>query len=303
VDKEIWIAMEFMNGGKLSNIIEQTSFTEPQIGCVVWHLLQALSFIHKNGRIHRDMKSDNVLVNTKGEIKLSDFGLCKSFDNTPLMEDFMGEDKEAEDARPQPMTHAQVKEGWQKRGGRRKLAYSTVGTPDYIAPEVLAQQGYGQECDWWSLGVIMYECLVGYPPFYADSPMGTCRKIVDWKNTLVIPGTAKGISGDSKDAIHALVTDAATRLDFKGIQTHPFFNKLDWEHIREKKAAIVPVVKDDLDTSNFDLFENISHNEMGGIAANKLGVKSPSKSEDNFAGYTFKRPEKRAGVGAAFARR
>lgn len=56
-------------------------------------------------------------------------------------------------------------------------AYSTVGTPDYIAPEVLSKKGYGKEVDWWSLGVILFECLVGYPPFYADDPVGTCRKV------------------------------------------------------------------------------------------------------------------------------
>jgi serine/threonine protein kinase len=59
----------------------------------------------------------------------------------------------------------------------RELAYSTVGTPDYIAPEVLKQKGYGKECDWWSLGVIMYECIVGYTPFYSDNPVTTCRKV------------------------------------------------------------------------------------------------------------------------------
>ena len=70
----------------------------------------------------------------------------------------------------------------------RVLAYSTVGTPDYIAPEVLMAQaqGYGQECDWWSLGVIMFECLVGDTPFYAEEPVVTCRKILQFSQTLEV---------------------------------------------------------------------------------------------------------------------
>lgn len=66
-------------------------------------------------------------------------------------------------------------------------AFSTVGTPDYIAPEVLLKKGYGMECDWWSLGAIMYEMLVGYPPFYSDDPVSTCRKIVNWRQCLRFP--------------------------------------------------------------------------------------------------------------------
>ena len=66
-------------------------------------------------------------------------------------------------------------------------AYSTVGTPDYIAPEVLTKTGYGMECDWWSLGAIMYEMMIGYPPFYSEDPMSTCRKIVNWRSTLRFP--------------------------------------------------------------------------------------------------------------------
>ncbi len=66
-------------------------------------------------------------------------------------------------------------------------AFSTVGTPDYIAPEVLLKRGYGMECDWWSLGAIMYEMLVGYPPFYSDDPVSTCRKIVNWRQCLRFP--------------------------------------------------------------------------------------------------------------------
>ncbi|XP_042756166.1 serine/threonine-protein kinase CBK1 isoform X4 [Lactuca sativa] len=76
--------------------------------------------------------------------------------------------------RPRWMSAHEQLQHWQMN--RRKLVFSTVGTPDYIAPEVLLKKGYGIECDWWSLGAIMYEMLVGYPPFYSDDPISTCRK-------------------------------------------------------------------------------------------------------------------------------
>jgi serine/threonine kinase 38 len=83
--------------------------------------------------------------------------------------------------------------------------------------------GYGQECDWWSLGVIMYECLVGYPPFYADDPMTTCRKIVNWKKTLVFPPESK-LSPEATDLINRLICDAPRRLTFDQMKIHPYFS-------------------------------------------------------------------------------
>lgn len=68
------------------------------------------------------------------------------------------------------------------------MAYSTVGTPDYIAPEIFSGKGYSFSCDWWSVGAIMFECLIGWPPFCADDPHDTYKKIVDWPNTLNFPG-------------------------------------------------------------------------------------------------------------------
>ena len=70
------------------------------------------------------------------------------------------------------------------------MAYSTVGTPDYIAPEVFGQNGYTETVDWWSLGVILFEMLVGYPPFYSDEPPLTCQKIIQWKKVFSIPSDA-----------------------------------------------------------------------------------------------------------------
>lgn len=90
---------------------------------------------------------------------------------------------------------------------RRAQAYSTVGTPDYIAPEIFLQQGYGQECDWWSLGAIMFECLVGYPPFCSENAHDTYRKIIDWKQQLYFPDDVR-LSREAEDLIRRCVGPA-----------------------------------------------------------------------------------------------
>lgn len=94
----------------------------------------------------------------------------------------------------------------------RALAYSTVGTPDYIAPEVLLKQGYGKECDWWSLGVILYECLVGYTPFYADRPVETCYKILNYPKYLQVPAEVHHtLTSECVDFMFKLMTHERNR--------------------------------------------------------------------------------------------
>merc|ERR1712166_1472481 len=85
----------------------------------------------------------------------------------------------------------------------RQLAFSTVGTPDYIAPEVFGQYGYDETVDWWSVGCILFEMLVGYPPFFSDEPSITCQKIMHWKKTFSIPAEAK-LSEESTDILKRL---------------------------------------------------------------------------------------------------
>ncbi|KUF92502.1 Crinkler (CRN) family protein [Phytophthora nicotianae] len=126
----------------------------------------------------------------------------------------------------------------------RQVAFSTVGTPDYIAPEVLAQKGYGKECDWWSMGVILYECLVGYPPFYADEPVQTCRKIVNWKQSFGFPPEAIArLSPQCMDFVRRLICNAENRLgtgSVEEIKRHPWFNGVDWSTLRSIRAPYIP---------------------------------------------------------------
>lgn len=125
------------------------------------------------------------------------------------------------------------------------MAYSTVGTPDYIAPEVFGQSGYSQEVDWWSVGVILFEMIVGYPPFFSENPSETCQKIVKWKQYFSIPLDAN-LSLEAENLIRKLVTSPDQRLGLSGaeeIKRHPFFKGLDWKNVRNMRAPFIPDVK------------------------------------------------------------
>jgi len=124
------------------------------------------------------------------------------------------------------------------------VAFSTVGTPDYIAPEVFGQTGYGQEVDWWSVGVILYEMLVGYPPFFSDNPTETCQKIIKWKQYFKIPSDAN-LSPEAENLVKKLMSPVDSRLGLIGaaeIKKHPYFKGLDWENVRKIKPPFIPNV-------------------------------------------------------------
>ena len=214
--KNLYLVMEYLQGGDLMNILMKYDvLTEEQTRFYVAETALAIRSVHELNYVHRDLKPDNVLLDRTGHVKLSDFGLCKTFieaEPLPYLQQYQEEAKRGVQGAPVDAQRA-------KYNRNRKLMYSTVGTPDYIAPEVFAQTGYGIECDWWSLGVIMFECLVGYPPFYADDPMSTCRKIVNWRKTLVFPDEAN-LSEEAEDLIRKLICDASERLNWEQIKAH-----------------------------------------------------------------------------------
>jgi len=275
-DQHLYLVMEYLHGGDLMTILMKYDIlTHEQARFYVAETALAIDSVHKLGYVHRDLKPDNILLDRKGHVKLSDFGLCKAFESKPhpYMEQFEEEAKKGAQS-----VDADVPKKVHKR------IFSTVGTPDYIAPEVFGKAGYGEECDWWSLGVIMFECIVGYPPFYAEDPMATCRKIVNWKNYLKFPPANEvSISPEAKDLMTRLICDSSSRMTFAQLKAHPFFEGVDWKTIRDNEAAIVPVVSSETDSSNFDQFEEQTEAPQD--------MTKSGEANKSFVGYTFKRDE------------
>ncbi|KAF5810521.1 putative protein kinase AGC-NDR family [Helianthus annuus] len=290
----LYLIMEYLPGGDMMTLLmRKDTLTDDEARFYVAETVLAIESIHKHNYVHRDIKPDNLLLDRYGHLRLSDFGLCKPLDCSTLEEkDFTTVDNgsnstgEGNSAAPKRTQQEQLQH-WQKN--RRTLAYSTVGTPDYIAPEVLLKKGYSLECDWWSLGAIMYEMLVGYPPFYSDDPMSTCRKIVHWKSHLKFPQEAQ-LSLEAKDLISRLLCNVNHRLGSKGadeIKAHPWFNGIDWERIYQMEAAFIPEVNDELDTQNFEKFEESEHQTKSSSRSGPWRRMLSSK-DINFVGYTYK---------------
>ncbi|KAK9804966.1 hypothetical protein WJX73_005308 [Symbiochloris irregularis] len=280
----LYLVMEYLPGGDIMTLLMRKdilSHEESQF--YVAETVLAIESIHSKNYIHRDIKPDNLLLDAQGHMKLSDFGLCKPVDVDKLPTASQA-DRMANDLLATPGPNRTQKENlsyWQKN--RRTLAYSMVGTPDYIAPEVLSKKGYGMECDWWSLGAIMYEMLLGYPPFYSDDPMVTCSKIMNWRKFLRFAPEAQ-LTPAARDLIQRLLCDADSRLGTRQgaaeIKAHPFFAGVRWDDLYSSTAPYQPIVDHELDTQNFENFP-----EMDGPE----GATPRRRSRDpNFVGYTYK---------------
>nr|XP_041577207.1 serine/threonine-protein kinase 38 isoform X2 [Taeniopygia guttata] len=196
----LYLIMEFLPGGDMMTLLmKKDTLTEEETQFYIAETVLAIDSIHQLGFIHRDIKPDNLLLDSKGHVKLSDFGLCTGLKKAHRTEFYRNLNHSLpSDFTFQNMNSKRKAETWKRN--RRQLAFSTVGTPDYIAPEVFMQTGYNKLCDWWSLGVIMYEMLIGYPPFCSETPQETYKKVMNWKETLTFPPEVP-ISDKAKDLI------------------------------------------------------------------------------------------------------
>ncbi|XP_068173805.1 serine/threonine-protein kinase PAK 4 [Antennarius striatus] len=200
VGDELWVVMEFLEGGALTDIVTHTRMNEEQIATVCLSVLKALSVLHTQGVIHRDIKSDSILLTHDGRVKLSDFGFC-----------------------------AQVS----KEVQRRK---SLVGTPYWMAPELISRLPYGPEVDIWSLGIMVIEMVDGEPPYFNEPPLKAMKMIRDnlppkLKNLHKVSPLLKGFLD------RMLVRDPAQRATASEILKHPFLTKAG------PPSCIVPLMR------------------------------------------------------------
>ena len=291
--ENLYFVMEYIPGGDMmSLLIKLGTFPEHLALFYIAELVCAIESVHKMGFIHRDIKPDNILIGRDGHIKLTDFGLCTGFRWTHdskrylpkghhqrhhSMEPGQWDDEEP----PKPLEMRRLREA------DRSIAHSLVGTPNYIAPEILQRLGYKQLCDWWSVGVIMYEMLVGQPPFMAPTPSETQHKIMNWSQYLHIPRHTT-MSPAAENLVLRFCSDPMERIGRNGpdeIKSHTFFSAIDWSvGIRNYEPPYVPKIMYDDDTSNFD---PIPQSQLQKLQSKKNDVSSLPKGQPEHAFYEW----------------
>lgn len=232
--KHLCMVMEYVEGGDCAALLKNGPLGVELSRFYFSEILLAVDYLHNYGIIHRDLKTENILITKSGHIKLTDFGLSKiglMSHTTSILECYL--DKETKQ-----FNDMQV-----------------FGTPYYIAPEVILRQGYGKPVDYWSMGIILYEFLIGCVPFISDTPEGLFDHVIhdniEWPEEIDWP-----LPIEAKDIVTQLLQrNPKDRLGTGGsleVKNHPFLKDVSWEDLLRQKAGFVPHLENEEDTSNFD---------------------------------------------------
>ncbi|XP_065347284.1 protein kinase C isoform X1 [Cloeon dipterum] len=253
----LFFVMEYVNGGDLMFQIQRArKFDEPRARFYAAEVTLALQFLHKHGVVYRDLKLDNILLDSDGHCKLADFGMCKE-------------------------------------GIMNGVTTTTFcGTPDYIAPEILQEQDYGASVDWWALGVLMYEMMAGQPPFEADNEDDLFESILHddvlypvWLSKDAVSILKGFMTKNPAKRLGCVVSQN----EEAAIRIHPFFKEIDWVALeaRKVKPPFKPKIKSKKDALNFDSEFTKEEPVLTPIHMDVVRA----INQDEFKGFSFVNPD------------
>ncbi|CAL6004541.1 Kinase [Hexamita inflata] len=256
-EQDLYIVMEYSPGGDLMGLLmRQNTFPEAVARFYTAEIIEAFNDLHKNNVIYRDGKPDNILITSTGHIKLTDFGLsCRASEYIPpplCACDHENNENTEENINKQGICSIcgkQIQIENAPKSHSRLQAFSTVGTQNYTAVEVLRAKGYTEKCDFWAAGCILFECLFGYPPFQSQSWKETKKRILYYQKYLEIPN---GVSKVCEDFIRRLICEPEIRMGYNEVISHPFMQNIDFKNLHKCKAPFIPKLKSEIDTAYFD---------------------------------------------------
>ncbi|EPZ36442.1 kinase-like protein [Rozella allomycis CSF55] len=282
----VYLAMEYVPGGDLRTLINNSGILKESDACFyVSEMFMAVNVLHNLGYIHRDLKPENFLIDCNGHIKLTDFGLSKGTLSPYRVLSLKNKER---------VLHCEV----QKKNGHSNLsAFSVVGSPDYMAPEILMNKGYDYLVDYWSLGCILFEFLAGYPPFAAPNVEETWVNVYHWEKVLERPTYDNedeefNLSDSAWDLIIQLINHRKKRMNtITKLKAHSFFSLINWDRIRlDSIPPFIPQLESETDTTYFDDFSDPNNNEIFKTVANRFEEynheEKPPRSA--FVGFTYK---------------
>ncbi|PBP20193.1 PcPKA2, PKA catalytic subunit [Diplocarpon rosae] len=238
----LYMLLDYCPGGEVFSYLRKNKrFDENTSRFYAAEIVLILEFLHeREGVAYRDLKPENLLLDADGHIKLVDFGFAKKLGNS----------------KKPWYSRSRKSDGIDNRKGE---TYTLCGTPEYLAPEVIQSKGHTTAVDWWALGILIYEFLTGYPPFWNSNPIEIYKQIVS--KPVHFPSDL-AISPEAKDIIRQFCTvDRSMRLGniqdgAQRVKDHPFFRGVNWEDVynRKYRGPIIPPVRYPGDAQCFDMY-------------------------------------------------
>ncbi|EJD55124.1 kinase-like protein [Auricularia subglabra TFB-10046 SS5] len=261
--EHVYLAMEFVPGGDFRTLLNNSGvLKEEHARFYISEMFAGVTELHKLGYLHRDLKPENFLVDSTGHVKLTDFGLATGALNPRRIESLKWKLDKVKDNQIVHRSTVERRSIYRSiRNTEPRYADSVVGSPDYMAPEVLRGKPYTFSVDYWSLGCILFEFLAGFPPFSGATPEETWTNLKNWARTLRRPEYDRpedlifNLSDVAWDAITNLIAHANTRFStLEQVKAHPFFSSVPWDGLRAQPAPFVPALDSELDTGYYDDF-------------------------------------------------